>query len=135
MRGEAASAGNWSRSPTGLFGAFGLGWLGDLPPRASRDPAALADVQLFGEWLDGGAIILGLPKIGLAIGFFMLMRPILSGGWRSISRLFSSSERASSTQPSSDPPGARALRWLGDAGDPEWQGLRLARALWRFWLL
>jgi non-specific serine/threonine protein kinase len=28
-----------------------------------------------------------------------------------------------------------ALRWLVDAGDPEGKGLRLARALWRYWWL
>jgi Protein of unknown function (DUF998) len=45
-------------------------------------PASDLGIGPFGEWVDAGVIVLAMLKIALAIAFFMLMRPILSGAWR-----------------------------------------------------
>jgi Protein of unknown function (DUF998) len=50
-------------------------------------PASDLGIGPFGGWVDAGVIVLALLKIGLAIAFFMLMRPMLGSVWRTICAL------------------------------------------------
>ena len=47
-------------------------------------PASDLGNGLHGEWVDAGVIVLATLKIALAISFFILMRGIISGPWRSV---------------------------------------------------
>jgi Protein of unknown function (DUF998) len=50
-------------------------------------PASDLGIGPSGEWVDAAVIVLALLKIGLGLAFFMLMRPMLGGVWRSICAL------------------------------------------------